>query len=144
MNASATVFLEDIYARYFHRQVTGKQKMRVLYAGTIVFGLAGMLSGLAMMGTASILDMWWELSGIFAAGMLGIFLLGIFSRATGNHAAMIAAVIGILVIAWMTFSPRLPANLGMLKNPFDKNMVIVIGTLSIFLVGVLLSRRRRR
>lgn len=144
MNASATVFLEDIYARYFHRQVTGKQKMRVLYAGTIVFGLAGMLSGLAMMGTASILDMWWELSGIFAAGMLGIFLLGIFSRATGNHAAMIAAVTGILVIAWMTFSSKLPANLGMLKNPFDKNMVIVIGTLSIFLVGVLLSGRARR
>jgi SSS family solute:Na+ symporter len=83
--------------------------------------------------------MWWELSGIFAAGMLGIFLLGIFSRRTGNHAAMIAAAIGILVIAWMTFSPRLPASFGMLKNHFDKNMVIVIGTLSIFLVGVLLN-----
>ncbi|MBN9381199.1 MAG: sodium:solute symporter [Chitinophagaceae bacterium] len=142
MNASATVFLEDIYARYFHRQVNNKQRMQVLYAGTITFGMLGMLCGLAMMGTASILDMWWELSGIFAAGMLGIFLLGIFSRRTGNHVAMIAAVIGVLVIAWMTFSPRLPASLGTLKNPFDKNMVIVIGTLSIFLVGVILSRRR--
>jgi SSS family solute:Na+ symporter len=96
------------------------------------------------MGTASILDIWWELSGIFAAGMLGIFLLGIFSRRTGNHAAMIAAAIGVLVIAWMTLSPKMPATLGALKNPFDKNMVIVIGTLSIFLVGVLLARRSPR
>jgi len=138
MNASATVFLEDIYGRYFRRQATGKQRMQVLYIGTVVFGLLGMITGLAMTGTASILDIWWELSGIFAAGMLGIFLLGIFSRRTGNHAAMIAATIGILVIAWMSLSPRMPATLGLLKNPFDKNMVIVIGTLSIFLVGVLL------
>ena len=79
-----------------------------------------------------------------AAGMLGIFLVGIFSRRTGNHAAMIAAAIGVLVIAWMTLSPKMPATLGALKNPFDKNMVIVIGTLSIFLVGVLLNGPKAR
>jgi SSS family solute:Na+ symporter len=141
MNASATVFLEDIYGRYFRRQASNHQRMRVLYLGTVTFGLLGMLTGLAMMGTASVLDLWWELSGICAAGMLGIFLLGIFSRRTGNPAAMIGAAIGVLVIAWMTLSPRIPATLHMWKSPFDKNMVIVIGTLSIFLVGVVLKSR---
>ncbi|MHA4811689.1 sodium:solute symporter family protein, partial [Flavitalea flava] len=97
MNASATVFSEDIYRRYFNKNASEKQKLRVLYIGTVGFGLAGMAAGVAMKGSKGILDMWWELSGIFAAGMLGIFLLGIFSKRTKDHEAMLAATIGVLV-----------------------------------------------
>ena len=140
MNASATVFSEDIYRRYFNKNASQKQKLRILYAGTVAFGLAGMITGVAMTGAKSILDMWWVLSGIFAAGMLGIFLLGILSRQTGNHAAIFAAVIGVLVIFWMTFSDQLPASYDWLRSPFNTNMIIVIGTLSIFLAGILFTK----
>ena len=144
MNASATVFSEDIYRRYFNRNATEKAKLRILYIGTVGFGLAGMATGVAMIGSRGILDMWWELSGIFAAGMLGIFLLGIFSRRTFNQAAIIAAVIGVLIIFWMTFSAQLPEELAVLRSPFHKNMIIVIGTLSIFVTGVLVTKWKRR
>ncbi len=140
MNASATVFSEDIYQRYFNNKATDPQKMKVLYIGTVLFGLAGMIAGIAMIGAKSILDMWWELSGIFAAGMLGIFLLGMISKQTRNHEALIAAIIGVLVIIWMTFSKSFPEEYAHLKNPFHINMVIVVGTLTIFLVGVLLTK----
>lgn len=142
MNASATVFTEDIYKRYFNRQANDKQKMKVLYIGTVCFGLMGMGTGIAMIGAKSILDIWWELSGIFAAGMLGIFLLGIVSKRTGNHQALIAAIIGLLVIIWLSLSPMLNDSYAGLKNPFNKNLTIVIGTLSIFLVGTLLPKRK--
>lgn len=143
MNSSATVFTEDIYKRYFNRDLTDRRKMRVLYISTVVFGLAGMGAGIAMIGAKSILDMWWELSGIFAAGMLGIFLLGITSKQTRNHEALLAAIIGVIVIIWMTFSPLLKDDYAWLRSPFHKNMVIVVGTLSIFLVGVILTKLKK-
>ena len=143
MNASATVFTEDIYKRYYNRHATDKQKMRILYTGTVVFGLLGMCAGIAMIGAKSILDIWWELSGIFAAGMLGIFLLGIISKRTRTQQALIAAIIGVLVILWLSLSPLLPDEYGGLKNPLHKNLTIVIGTLTIFLAGTFLSKRNQ-
>ncbi|MDP4132186.1 MAG: sodium:solute symporter [Bacteroidota bacterium] len=140
MNSSATVFSEDIYRRYFNKKASEKQRLRVLYAGTVAFGLLGMITGVAMTGAKSILDMWWVLSGIFAAGMLGIFLLGILSKQTKNHAAIFAAVIGVLVIFWMTFSGQLPSSYAWLRSPFNTNMIIVIGTLSIFLAGIIYTK----
>jgi solute:Na+ symporter, SSS family len=144
MNSSATVFTVDIYKRYFKPGITDKQNLSLLHIATVVFGLMGMGAGIAMIGVKSILDVWWELSGIFAAGMLGLFLLGIASRQTKNHEALIATMIGIVVIIWMTFSTYLPEQYAFLRNSMHKNMIIVIGTLSIFLVGVVLTKLKNK
>ena len=143
INASATVFSVDIYQRYFKPELNAKQMMRSLHVGTIVFGVAGMIAGIAMIGVKSILDIWWELSGIFAGGMLGLFLLGMISRRTRNHEALTATLIGIVVILWMTFSHFLPEKYEFLRNPLNLNMVIVVGTLTIFLSGILITKIRR-
>ncbi|KAB7726695.1 sodium/solute symporter [Rudanella paleaurantiibacter] len=142
MNASATVFSVDVYGRYVNRNLTGKQSLRLLYVATTGFGLLGMLTGIAMIGIKSVLDIWWLLSGIFAGGMLGLFLLGIISRSTRNAEALTATIIGVLVIVWMTFSGRLPDEYAFLRNPLHPNMIMVVGTLTIFLIGVLLTRLR--
>ncbi len=139
MNASATVFLEDIYKRYIKSNLSGGESIRLLYIATTVFGVLGMITGIAMIGVKSILDIWWILSGIFAGGMLGLFLLGIMSRHTGNAEAMAATVVGVLVIIWMTFPDYIPEAF---RSPFHVNMIIVVGTLSIFLTGTLLTKIR--
>jgi len=144
MNASATVFSVDIYKRYIKPDINEKQNLFLLHTATVVFGILGLTAGIAMIGVKSILDVWWELSGIFAAGMLGLFLLGIISKQTKNHEALTATIIGILVILWMTFSKSIPAEYGFLKNPLHNNMIIVIGTLAIFLAGLLLTRFKKR
>lgn len=144
MNASATVFSVDIYKRYIKPGVTEKQNLSLLHLATVGFGLLGMIAGIAMIGVKSILDVWWELSGIFAAGMLGLFLLGIVSRKTKNHEAIIATMIGIVVIIWMTLSSLLPAQYELLRNPLHKNMIIVVGTLTIFLMGIILTKIKNR
>src|SRR5690606_29314946 len=89
MNASATVFTEDIYRRYIRREATNKQTLRMLFISTAVFGVLGIVAGISMIGVKSILDVWWQLSGIFAGGMLGLFLLGIISKKAGNSEAAI-------------------------------------------------------
>jgi SSS family solute:Na+ symporter len=144
MNASATVFTEDIYKRYFNPESTEKNSLRVLYVATVVVGLAGMLCGIAMIGIKSLLDVWWTLSGIFAGGMLGLFLLGIISRRVVNKDAITGTVTGILVILWMTFSYLIPPQYDYLKNPLHANMIIVVGTLSVFLAGNLSLKLRKK
>jgi len=142
MNASATVFSEDIYKRYWKTKISDKQNMRLLYIATVLFGLGGMLCGIAMIGVKSILDIWWQLSGIFAGGMLGLFLLGIISRKSGNTEAIAATVVGIMVILWLSLSYLIPEEYDFLRNPLHANMVIVIGTLAIYLTGATLAKFR--
>jgi len=140
MNASATVFTIDIYKRYFKTQLNDKQTLNILHIGTVVFGLAGMGAGIAMIGVKSILDVWWQLSGIFAAGMLGLFLLGIISRQTRNQEAIIATIIGVLVIMWLTFPAIIPNQYASLRSTLNTNLIIVVGTLAIFLTGIFLTK----
>lgn len=140
MNASATVFLKDIYQRYINRSITPRQEMIVLYVATGAMGVFAIATGILMIGVKSILDIWWQLAGIFAGGMLGLFLLGIISKGTGNAEAKAATIVGILVILWMTFSYLIPDQYSYFRNALHVNMVIVVGTLVIFLSGILLTR----
>jgi solute:Na+ symporter, SSS family len=143
MNSTATVFLKDIYQRYIRPGAGPGTDMKVLYIATTVTGLLAILFGISMIGVKSILDIWWELSGIFAGGMLGLFLLGMVSR-TKNAAAVTATLIGLLVIVWMSLSKYLPATLVRWRSPLHVHMIIVVGTLSIFLAGMLLTRLQHK
>jgi SSS family solute:Na+ symporter len=144
MNSSATVFTMDIYKKYFRKGMDDKQQLFSLKLFTVVFGLIGLGTGLAMIGAKSLLDTWWELSGMFAGGMLGLFLLGLISRRARNAEALTATIIGIVVILWMSFSDRITGEYRFLRSPLHKNMIIVVGTLTIFLMGLLLARLRNR
>jgi SSS family solute:Na+ symporter len=145
MNASATVFSIDIYKKYFNKkELSDKRYMRLLYISTAVFGFVGLVAGLAMIGSKSILDVWWELSGIFAGGMLGLFLLGLISRKTKNAEALTATLIGVVIILWMTFSDKISDEYSLMKSALHKNMIIVVGTLTIFLAGLLLTKLKAK
>ena len=140
LNSSATVILSDLYRGYVEPRPTERRSMQVLYAATIMTGALGTVTALAMIGVTSLLKAWWTLSGIFAGGMLGLFLLGIASRRADRAAGILGVALGVFVILWMTVSPRLPQD-SMFRSPFHSNMITVIGTMTIFLVGVLASRR---
>jgi len=143
MNSSATVFLKDIYQRYIDKNITPKKELLVLYLSTATMGVLAIVTGIVMIGVKSILDLWWQLAGIFAGGMLGLFLLGMIAKSAGNAAAKLATLIGILVIVWMTFSTLLPDQYAGWRNPLHMNMVMVVGTLTIFLSGLLISKFKK-
>ncbi|HRP30283.1 MAG TPA: sodium:solute symporter [Agriterribacter sp.] len=144
MNSSATVFLKDIYQRYFNPNPGPKKEMIILYTVTALTGIVSIVFGIAMIGVKSILDLWWELAGILSGGMLGLFLLGMIAKKAANAEAVTGTIIGIFVILWMSLSKHFPENLAHLKSPFHVNMIVVIGTLTIFLTGLLLSKLKRR
>ena len=137
LNSSATLFLRDIYQRYLRPNAGERESMRVLHVTTLVWGLAGTVTALAMIRVKSALDAWWNLSGIFSGGMLGIFLLGLISVKAKNPAAIIATLIGILSIVWLSLAkPGIwPESLSAMHSPFHPFMTIIIGTTIIVLVG---------
>jgi solute:Na+ symporter, SSS family len=136
LNSSATVILSDIYIRYIRPGAHEAERMRVLHGATLIWGILGTAAALAMIGVESILAVWWELSGIFAGALLGLFLLGMIWRAVDGFSAVIAVTAGVTVILWMTVSPRIEVLPSQLQSPFHPNLTIVAGTLSIILVGL--------
>lgn len=139
INSASTLILTDFYKRYVRPEAGDRESMKVLRVSTFGWSLLGTVAALLMIDVGNILDVWWKLSGIFGGGMLGLFLLGYFARRVKNAAAAVGTVLGILVIMWMTFSPALDSAW---SSPFHSFLIPVIGTLSIFLVGLLLSGRK--
>jgi len=139
INCSATLLLCDVYRRYFRPQATERESMRVLWAMSLAVGSAGVGVALAMMQVTSALDAWWQLASILGGGMLGLFLLGFISRKANSSAALAGVIAGVLVIFWISL-PKLvdiPPAWQSHLNPF---LAIVAGTLTIFAVGITVTR----
>ena len=138
INCAATLIHQDLYQRYLRPPADVRESMWVLRIATIVFGLAGTAMALAMIRVGDALTAWWSLASIFSGGMLGLFLLGLISR-TKNSAAAIGVTMGVLVILWMSLSPKLSDDFAWLRSPFHNFLVIVFGTVTILGVGWVVS-----
>ncbi|MEY4939345.1 MAG: hypothetical protein RIQ93_1080 [Verrucomicrobiota bacterium] len=136
LNSSATIVLDDYYQRFIEPAATERRKMRVLQVTTIAVGLVGTGIALAMIQVKSALDAWWMLAGIFGGGMLGLFLLGVLSRAA-SRGALIGVLAGVVVILWMSLSPKWTGAAGAWRSPFHGFLTIVLGTAAVLLVGLL-------
>lgn len=140
LNSSATLLMRDYYQRYVNRSPTERQSMGVLYGATVVWGILGTGVALLLVRVTSALDAWWTMSGVFGGGMLGLFLLGMISRKAANPAAVVGVCLGVTVIAWMTLSKYFVGQWAALRSPFHAFLVPVMGTLTILLTGLLISR----
>jgi SSS family solute:Na+ symporter len=139
INSSATVILTDYLKIPPSGAGNDKRAMRVLLTASMVFSLLGMSVAVAMIDVQSVLDSWWKLASVFSGGMLGLFLLGYFTRHIGKYAAMAGVAAGVLLIGWMGLSP-LFLNTGpgqKLISPFHGYLSIVFGTMAVFLFGFL-------
>jgi SSS family solute:Na+ symporter len=144
LNSSATVILSDYYQRFINPQTGERQSMMILRATTVFWGAAGTGAALAMTRAQGALDAWWTLAGIFGGGMLGLFLLGFFSRRVGNRAAQAGVGTGVLLILWMTLSPRSVAWPAAWRSPFHDFLTIVFGTLAVLVVGLAIGHAESR
>jgi SSS family solute:Na+ symporter len=137
-NSAATVLLTDYYQRFFKKFPSERQSMQMLYISSLVISICGTGIAMAMINVKSALDAWWKLASIFSGGMLGLFLLGVFSRKKNVIGAVIGVIAGLLIILWLSLSSLLlePSAPG---NQIHTYLTIVLGTSTIFLVGFLVS-----
>ena len=103
LNCSATVSLLDFYKRYLQPQVTDEQSVFFLRIATLFWGALGTGFALLMINARSALDIWWQISGIFGGGILGLFLLALISAKIKTWQGLSGITISILVISWGTF-----------------------------------------
>jgi len=143
LNSMATLTLCDVYQRYLRPQAAERESMRVLYVATLFWGAASMLVAVAMTRVYTALDAWWNLAGMFSGGMLGLFLLGLFSRRTDNVAGAIAVSVGLIVTIWMSL-PTFFDVPEWIRNPLHTHLTIVVGTLVIFLAGIIAATYRNQ
>lgn len=132
INSSATIVFTDFYKRFSGDDAQGKSHMKVLYTTSFFVGVAGIVIGLAMQKIDGVLDAWWKLSSIFSGGMLGLFLLALVCRRPNRAGAMLAVVVGLCVISYM--------SLPVFKSPVHTYLTIVFGTTAIFVTGFLFSK----
>jgi SSS family solute:Na+ symporter len=141
INSSATVFLTDYYGRYFNKEVSEKNSMKVLYISSFTISIMGITVAIALINVESALDAWWKLASVFSGGMLGLFLLAAFVKRINIGGAIAGVVLGLIAIIWMSLSPVLitggPAQ--DYVSPFHGYMTIVVGTMVIFITGFLCS-----
>jgi SSS family solute:Na+ symporter len=56
-----------------------------------------------MIRAQNILDIWWQISGIFGGGVLGVFILGLLRVRLRLWQGLVSIGISIAVISWATF-----------------------------------------
>lgn len=139
LTSMATLTLCDVYRRYFRPQASERESVWVLRASMLAWGALGTAVGLAMISARTVLDRWWALAGVFSGGMLGLFLLGLVSRA-GNASAAAATAAGIGIILWASLPSIVAAPW---QAPFHGLMAAVVGTAVILLLGLLFARWSR-
>ena len=146
INSSATIVLTDFAKRLSKKELTEKQNMGTLYATSFVVGTLGIVVGLLMMRIDGVLDAWWKLASIFSGGMLGLFLLGVVCKTVLRVHAVVAVILGLLTIAWMSLSPLINEGSPFYRfhSPLHTYLTIVFGTTVIFLTGFLLTALNRR
>jgi len=139
VNSSATVILNDYFKNSLKGENTETNSMKILYSSSFIFSVLGILIAIAMINVQSALETWWKLASIFSGGMLGLFLLGYFSRKVNNISALAGVIAGVMVIGWMSLSQLFfkSDDLQKYSSPFHGYLSIVFGTAVIFVVGFL-------
>jgi len=142
VNSTATVILNDYFGGSLKGRITERKSMRILYSSSLLFSLLSICIAIAMINVQSALDAWWKLASIFSGGMLGLFLLGYFSKKANNFAAVTGVVAGLLVIGWMSLSPIFfnSPDLEKYASPYHSYLSIVFGTMAIFIIGFLIGQ----
>ena len=109
MNSIATVITTDFYQR-FSPDATERSSLRIAKWTTAIVGVSGTAFAL-LMATWDIKSLWDQLNtfiGLFAGGLGGLFLLGMFTRKTNGVGAVVglvaSAVVQLVVKAYTPIS----------------------------------------
>lgn len=146
LNTSATVLFVDYYKKFFKPDASETSSINFLRLSTVIWGILGIAFALLMINAKSALDIWWQISGIFGGGILGLFLLAIFKVKISKTQGISSAVFSIILIVWGTFFRSLPANYSWLECTFDPIIVGAVGTgglVLLALIFVIINKRRK-
>jgi SSS family solute:Na+ symporter len=139
LNCSATVLLLDFYKLYFNPKIGERASVLYLRLATVVWGLLGIGFAVLMIRASSALDVWWQISGIFGGGILGLFILSLLRVRLRLWQGLIAIGVSITVISWGTFARDLAEPWQWFQCNLDRIIVGAVGTAALFIIACIFS-----
>jgi len=138
INAISTVGVVDIYRRHLKKDQPDKHYLQVAWiiaSGAAVFMVGGALI-LNGSETKTLQDTATILSSITGGGLLGLYLLGFFTKYGNAKSVWIGLIVTFLFTSWTILSSR-----GMVPDlihvPFDLYYTGIIGNMIMFAVAML-------
>jgi SSS family solute:Na+ symporter len=108
-NSISTIFTLDIYKKFFNREASEANQVRVGRIAIIVALIIGAMVAPVLRNFAQAFQFIQNFTGLISPGITAIFLLGFFWRNTTATAALLGAIVtipaGILLEQWL---PGLP------------------------------------
>jgi SSS family solute:Na+ symporter len=145
LNCISAIAVQDYYAR-FKKNVTDRQQLRfgrwmVLLSG---IGAVGVACLYISWGGEGVLGTLFGLYAIFSAGIVGIFLLGLFSRRANKQGLLIGIIVAVLFTAWAVLTKADKAgnsmiDLGEWNFTHHKYMLGVYSHIIVLVVGYVAS-----
>jgi SSS family solute:Na+ symporter len=137
LNCSATVLLLDFHKRYFSPKIGERASVLYLRLATVVWGLLGIGFAVLMIRARSALDVWWQISGIFGGGILGLFILSLLRVRLGLWQGLVSIGVSIIVISWGTFARNLAEPWQWAQCNLDGIIIGAVGTAALIIVACL-------
>ncbi len=148
INAISTVGVVDIYRRHINKSEQDKHYLKIAWAiaaGAAVIMITGALI-LNASETKTLQDTATILTSVTGGGLLGLYLLGFFTKYGNTKSVWIGLIITFIFTSWTVFSSR---NLvpDWMNVPFDLYYTGLIGNILMLaltiLIAILLSDHRK-
>jgi Na+/proline symporter len=94
----------------------------------VAWGVILFLVGLVARHVGSVLEAGLSIASILYGALLGVFLLGLLTKRVQQNSAMIAMIVGLLLMLYVSFETRIAFT-----------WYVVIGTAATFSTGYVLS-----
>ena len=134
LSSLSSSFITDIYRPLIKKGAAEAHYLKASRICVVSFGL--LLAGLAWLcasGSGRMLWLAFKINGVTAGSLLGVFLLGLLTKRAGNRTNVIAMVFSAAMAGVLLYlSEQGLASIGW-------SWIIVIGTISTFTLGWLLS-----
>ena len=148
LNSLAAVGIEDYYKK-FRPSKTDKQYLYTSKAFVVISGLLSIAIGALYLltGNEGVLGVIFTIYAIFSGGIVGIFLLGLFSARANRQGVNIGIIVCILFTAYAFLTstpigiknPKLLLDLGNFNFTHHKLMLGVYSHLIVIVVGYIAS-----
>lgn len=104
IHSIATTLTNDFYRRFFFA-ASDRQCLRVARRWTLAMGCLGTTAALilATYDIQSLFFLFQQLLGLLGSGLVGIFILGIFTRRATALGVLVGAAASTLLLYWVTF-----------------------------------------
>jgi SSS family solute:Na+ symporter len=140
LNSLGSVLFDDYYSR-LNKVKNDSQKLLFSRMSVLVSGLLSILLAMSMTRIHSMADAAFNFVSLLAGGVLGMYMLGMFTRRGSKRGLYTGIFVGILIILWAYLNhpdrsliPWLP------EYPLHTLWIGLIGNITVLVTGYVASR----